>query len=50
MPTLSQKIILTGFRATGKTTVGRLLAAELGLAFMDMDQELVRRHGPIDAL
>ena len=39
---LTRKIILTGYRATGKTTVGRLLAAELGLDFMDMDQELVQ--------
>jgi shikimate kinase len=50
MPTFPQKIILTGFRATGKTTVGKLLAGELGLAFMDMDQELVQRHGPINAM
>ncbi len=50
MPSRPRKIILTGFRATGKTTVGKLLATELGLAFIDMDQELVHRHGPIDAL
>ncbi len=50
MSTSPRKIILTGFRATGKTTVGRLLAAELGLVFLDMDQELMLRHGPISAL
>lgn len=50
MPPRSRKIILTGFRATGKTTVGGLLARKLGLAFIDMDQELVRRHGPINTL
>lgn len=50
MPARQNKIILTGFRATGKTTVGRLLAAELGLSFVDMDQELIRRHGPIREL
>lgn len=44
------KIILTGFRATGKTTVGKLLASELGLAFVDMDEELSGRHGPISEL
>jgi len=44
---LQDKIILTGFRATGKTTVGLLLARELDLPFLDMDRELTERHGPI---
>jgi len=30
-------LILIGFRATGKTTVGRLLAARLGWEFTDID-------------
>lgn len=50
LPIQCRKIILTGFRATGKSTVGRLLAAELGLAYVDMDEELTRRHGPIHQL
>ena len=30
-------IVLVGFMGAGKTTVGRLLAAELGLPFTDLD-------------
>ncbi len=32
------KIVLIGYRATGKTTVGKLLAQTLGLDFLDLDQ------------
>ena len=32
-----RNIILTGFRATGKTAVGRRLAERLGYAFVDLD-------------
>jgi len=42
-----RKIILVGFRATGKSSVGRLLAAHLGVAFTDLDQILTERFGPI---
>ena len=35
-------LALLGLRCSGKTTVGRLLAAELGLPFLDLDEELVR--------
>ena len=49
-------IALIGFRATGKTTIGRALATRLGWAFVDMDEQLtatlgtdiqtwVRQHG-----
>ncbi len=38
-------IILTGFRATGKTVVGRELAELLGFDFLDTDEELSRRFG-----
>ena len=38
-------ILLTGFRATGKSTVGRFLAQRLGFLFMDMDIELCKRLG-----
>jgi shikimate kinase len=32
-----QSLILIGYRATGKTTVGRILAARLGWVFTDVD-------------
>jgi len=42
---MRNNIILIGYRATGKSSVGRGLAAELGLGFFDMDQELELRQG-----
>jgi shikimate kinase len=38
-------IIITGFMGTGKTTIGRLVAAQLGRAFVDMDVEIENRAG-----
>lgn len=38
-------IILTGFMATGKTTVGRLLAEKLEFKFVDTDAQIVEKHG-----
>jgi shikimate kinase/3-dehydroquinate synthase len=38
-------IVLSGFMATGKTTVGRKLAARLGAPFIDTDEELTRISG-----
>jgi shikimate kinase/3-dehydroquinate synthase len=32
-----KSVVLSGFMATGKTTVGKLVAAELGLPFVDTD-------------
>ncbi len=43
-------VVLTGFMATGKTTVGRLLAERLGYEFVDTDQLIEQRHGPIPAI
>ncbi len=40
-------VALIGFMAAGKTTVGRHLARELGVAFVDSDAAVVARHGPI---
>lgn len=38
-------VALVGFMGTGKTTVGRALARELGWAFVDVDSEISRRTG-----
>ncbi len=38
-------IILTGFMGTGKTTVGRLLAEELGYTFVDTDLLIEQTSG-----
>ncbi len=40
-----KNIILTGYRAVGKTSVGKILARRLGMDFIDTDQEIVRREG-----
>lgn len=37
-------IYLTGFMGSGKTTVGRALADELGWAFTDLDEEIEARE------
>jgi shikimate kinase len=42
-----ENVVLTGFMGTGKTTVGRLLAARLGYEFVDTDAIIEERHGPI---
>jgi shikimate dehydrogenase len=39
------RIILTGFRGTGKTTVGKILAGRLGIPFLDTDQLVEERAG-----
>lgn len=43
-------ILLTGFMGTGKSVVGRALAAELGREFVDTDQRIVDENGPIPAI
>jgi shikimate kinase len=40
-----RNIALIGFRATGKTTVGEILARKLAREFVDMDQLLTSRAG-----
>lgn len=40
-----KNIILTGFMATGKTTVGKLLAKDLGYEFVDTDHVIEARNG-----
>ena len=41
----ARNIALTGFRATGKSSIGRLLARYLGWKFVDMDERLVESFG-----
>jgi shikimate kinase len=38
-------IALTGFMASGKTSVGRLLADALGCPFLDLDEVIVKKAG-----
>ena len=40
-----EKIILTGYRATGKSSIGEILADLLGFGFVDTDQVIEKRHG-----
>ena len=40
-----RNIALIGFRATGKSTVGEILARKLGRRFVDMDQRLASESG-----
>lgn len=40
-------VVLVGFRAVGKTSVGSLLAKELGMGFLDTDKLLEERIGEI---
>jgi shikimate kinase len=40
-----RRIVLTGFMGSGKTTLGRLIAARLGWTFLDLDQHIESRTG-----
>jgi shikimate kinase len=40
-------VALVGFMAAGKTTIGRRLARELDIEFVDTDALVAERHGPI---
>ncbi|MBX6362821.1 MAG: shikimate kinase [Gemmatimonadetes bacterium] len=39
------RVVLVGFMAAGKSTVGRILADRLGWDFVDFDEEIERRTG-----
>jgi shikimate kinase len=43
-PAHLDRIILTGFMGSGKTTAGRLLAERLGWTFLDLDREIEARQ------
>jgi shikimate kinase len=38
-------LVLIGYRGTGKSTVGRILAERLGRSFLDSDREIEARSG-----
>jgi shikimate kinase len=38
-------IVLIGYRGTGKSVVGRILAERLGMAYVGMDADIVQRAG-----
>lgn len=44
-PAQVDRIVLTGFMGSGKTTTGRALATALGWQFLDLDHEIERRDG-----
>lgn len=41
---IKQNIVLTGMPGSGKTTIGKLLAAELNMTFIDTDDEIIKRE------
>lgn len=45
MERTKSKIILIGYRATGKTSAGRALAERLGFDFIDTDHEIEKKQG-----
>lgn len=40
-----RSIVIVGFMAAGKTTIGRRLATRLGMPFLDTDREIERAFG-----
>ena len=38
------RIFLTGYMGSGKTTLGRALAIEIGIPFIDLDHYIEKRH------
>lgn len=44
---MKRHIALTGFMAAGKSTIGKKLARRLGVAFRDLDDLIVEKHGVI---
>lgn len=43
-------IILSGMPGSGKTSVGRALEKLYGKTVYDVDEEIVKKHGPINAI
>ena len=44
-PTLNRSIFIIGFMASGKSTIGKLLASRLGIPFIDTDEVIERKTG-----
>jgi len=42
---LDRPLLLTGFMGSGKSSVGRILAARLGCRFVDLDTEIIAAAG-----
>jgi shikimate kinase/3-dehydroquinate synthase len=47
---LGKHLALVGFMGAGKSTIGRELAKRTSRPFVDTDEEIERRHGPIPPL
>ena len=47
---LERHVALIGFMAAGKSTIGRHLARELAVPFIDTDDLIVAANGPVPAL
>lgn len=47
---LALPIVLVGPMGSGKSRVGQRLATEAGAPFVDTDQRIVERYGPIDEI
>lgn len=45
LPRLVRPLVLSGFMATGKSTIGRILATRLGVPFIDTDAVLAEQTG-----
>lgn len=50
LPAAHRPLVLIGLMATGKSTVGRRIAARHGWRFIDTDAEIVDRYGSIPAI
>jgi shikimate kinase/3-dehydroquinate synthase len=47
---LGKHLVLIGFMGAGKTTIGREVAERIGRPFIDTDEEIEKRFGPIPEL
>jgi shikimate dehydrogenase len=45
MASAKENIVLTGMPASGKTTVGKMIAQQLNRPFVDMDDEIIKEIG-----